>query len=868
MQPRLTSIVHTFQTALRNLRARPSRTLLTTFGIVLGVAVILAISITNFSTLDSITAVFTEASGKAHLVITSANVSGEGFDENVMRRVNQVAGIKAAVPSLQAQALLADEAAPNSLDLSIFGAVASGMTIYGIDPTIDHQARDYKIVAGNFLGADSNARDIIIVKDYAEKKKLSLGTDIQLVTSSGVEKLRLVGLMSKEGPGQLNNGAFGAIPLKTAQKIFSRPNTLDLIDIVAATRYATGDGLDTLKANLQTKLGDEYSVIYPAARGKRVTQMLDGYQMGLNFFSVLAIFVGAFLIYNAFSMTIVERTREIGMLRTLGMTRGQIMQQILVEATILGVVGSVLGVIVGIALSQGLIRGTELLLAQQVKQLTVPPEGLALSLGVGILVTILAASIPAWQASRISPLEALRIRGSSREGWIVQNGWRIGLALVIVSYFSLNVVKLPPQLEYSVSNMSVMTLLLGGTLLVPITVDIAERAARPWIRRIYGDEGQLGSRNTQRSKFRTALTVAALMIGVAMILSVRAISGAFEQDIRSWIEVYIGGDLYVHSSLPMRTDLGKRIEVLDGIAAVAPIRYFDVRRVKPDGTSDSLVFTAVEPASYQQVTSFVFTANQGEPQKLLDQLANGDVVFVSSVISEKYGIKQGDKILLETRRGKQAFEVGAVVVDFNNQGLVIEGSWKDMRRYFALNDVSAYLIKVKPGFSQAQVQKQIDDLFGKRRHITVESNNALKSRALSLTAQTSGLFDVMAVIAMIVAALGIINTMTMSVMERTREIGMLRSLGMTRWQIRKMILAEAGMMGIIGGVFGLVFGLFQSRIVILSINTMAGYDLDYVMPTQGIVIGLVVALVVSQLAAILPARRAAGLRIIEAIQFE
>jgi putative ABC transport system permease protein len=868
MRRSLIQIARVFSMAFRNLRLRPSRTLLTTFGIILGVAVILAISITNFSTLGSITSVFTEASGKAHLVITNSNVSGEGFDENVLRRVNTVAGIKAAVPALQAQTLLAEEGAPASLDLSIFGAVAGGMTIYGIDPIIDTQARDYKIVAGNFLGTDLNARDIVIVKDYAEKKKLSVGTDIQIITPGGAEKLRLIGLMSKEGPGQLNNGAFGAIPLKTAQKIFSRPNDIDQIDIVAMPQNATGAGLDALKATLQSRLGEDYTVVYPAARGKRVTQMLDGYQMGLNFFSVIAIFVGAFLIYNAFSMTVIERTREIGMLRTLGMTRRQIMEQILAEATILGIIGAMLGVLVGIALSQGLIRGTELLLAQEVKQLAVPLEGLALSVIVGIFVTILAAAIPAWQASRISPLEALRVRGRSKESWIIENGWRIGLVMATVSIVFLNIVKLPPAMEYGVSNMSVMLLLLGGTLLVPVTVDLSERIMRPWIRRIYGDEGQLGSRNTQRSKFRTALTVAALMIGVAMILSVRAISGAFEQDIRSWIEVYIGGDLYVHSSVPMRPDLGKRIEVLDGVAAVAPVRYFDVNRIKVDGTEERLVFTAVEPTSYKQVTSFVFTANQGDPERLIEKLAAGDVVFVSSVISEKYGYKQGDRIRLATRRGEQDFEVGAIVVDFNNQGLVIEGSWKDMRRYFALNDVSAFLVKVKPSVSQDQMQKHIDELFGKRRHVTVESNKALKSRALSLTAQTSGLFDVMAVIAMLVAALGIINTMTMSVMERTREIGMLRSLGMTRWQIGKMILAEAGMMGVIGGAFGLVFGLFQSRIVILSINTMAGYDLDYVTPTQGIVIGLIVSLVVSQVAAIWPARRASSLRIIDAIQFE
>jgi putative ABC transport system permease protein len=191
-----------------------------------------------------------------------------------------------------------------------------------------------------------------------------------------------------------------------------------------------------------------------------------------------------------------------------------------------------------------------------------------------------------------------------------------------------------------------------------------------------------------------------------------------------------------------------------------------------------------------------------------------------------------------------------------------------MRRYFDQDDVSAFLLKVQPNHSVEDVRDRIDQLYGKRRHLAVELNKALKDRALGLIAQTSGMFDVLAVIAMIVAALGVVNTMTMNVLERTQEIGMLRSLGMTRRQVAKMILAEAGMMGLIGGAFGLVFGLFQSRVVLTSINSMAGYELTYILPTQGILVGLIISLIVSQLAAIWPAWRAAGIRIIEAIQFE
>jgi putative ABC transport system permease protein len=353
-----------------------------------------------------------------------------------------------------------------------------------------------------------------------------------------------------------------------------------------------------------------------------------------------------------------------------------------------------------------------------------------------------------------------------------------------------------------------------------------------------------------------------------MILSIRAVTGAFEYDIRSWLEDYIGGDLYVYSSLRMRTVLGQQLEAVDGVATATPIRYFDVKLLTPDGDKESLSFMAIDPSTYRRVASFVFTADQGDPDRLLEQLAAGEAVFISSVLAEKYGLKQGDTIRLDTRRGKRDFDVAAVVVDFYNRGLVVEGSWGDMRRYFRLNDVSAFLLKIEPGYSLDEIQERIDRHYGKRRHLTVESNEALSARALGLLAQTGSLFDVLALIAMVVGALGIVNTLTMNVLERTQEIGMLRSLGMTRHQVGKMILAEAGLMGLIGGAFGLVFGLFMSRTILKTINAMTGYELTYVLPVQGILFGLLIAIVVSQLAAIWPARRAAGVRIIEAIQSE
>ncbi len=852
----------------RSLRTRLSRTLLTTFGIVLGVAVILAISVTNQSTLDSITAVFAAASGKAHLVVRSSSTVETGFSEDALRRVVTLPGVRAAVPALHVQALLADEVLPSGLEVNLFGAVGSGLLLYGIDPAQDLQAREYKIVTGRFLLPDLDAYDVVLVDEYAEDKGIEVGEDIAILTSTGTEWLRVVGLIAREGSGQVNNGAFGIIPLRSAQEMFGRPGDLDQIDVVATPEMANAAGLDELKATIQDRLGDKYTVLYPATQGKRVTQMLDTYQTGLKLFSAVALFVGAFLIYNAFSMTVVERTREIGMLRTVGMTQRQVMQQILAEAGTLAILGSALGIAVGVFLSRGLIRIMELLLAQEVKEIQVPLSGLLTSAAVGVGATLVASVIPAWQAGRISPLEALRVRGNPRDSWIVRYGWPLGVALVGASAIVLGYGAMPMAVLYILGPPAVFAVFLGATLLIPSTVGIWERIARPWMRRVYGCEGRLGSGNIQRARLRTTLTVAALMVGAAMILTIRATTRSFAHDIRSWIEMYIGGDLYVHSSLPLRADLGRRLEAVEGVEAVTPTRYFDVTYVQPDGVDTQLTFMAIDPLTYQQVTSLVFAAGQGDSGPLIERLAAGDAVFLSSVLSEKYGLEQGDTVRLKTRRGEQDFAVAAIVVNFQSNGLVVEGSWNDMRRYFGLNDVSAFLLRVQADHSVEEVRGRIDSLYGERRHLTVESNQALKARAFRLTGQAFAMFDVLAMIAMVVAALGVVNTLTMNVMERTQEIGMLRSVGMTRRQVTKMILAEAGMMGLIGGGFGMVFGLFLAALFLSATTTTQGYELTFVLPVEGILVSLVIALVVSQLAALWPARRAARIRIIEAIQCE
>jgi putative ABC transport system permease protein len=326
--------------------------------------------------------------------------------------------------------------------------------------------------------------------------------------------------------------------------------------------------------------------------------------------------------------------------------------------------------------------------------------------------------------------------------------------------------------------------------------------------------------------------------------------------------------MYVSSTVPLTPEVRRKLEALDGVEAVAPIRQFEVEWVIGGGNVEKTNFFAFDPASYSRVTQFTFSDPQINQENAIRQLAAGGAVFLSTVLAERFDVRSGDTIQLRTRSGVRPFVVAAEVVDFSNQGEVIQGSWNDMKRYFRIDDATTYLLKAAPGTDIEALKQRIDDQYGKRFQLILESNASIRTRVLRLMDQAFAMFDVLALISIVVASLGVVNTLTMNVIERTREIGMLRAIGMLRRQVVGMILAEAALLGLIGGLLGLGAGIIQTRVFLQAMVEMSGYQLDFVLPLRGIITSVAIALIISQLAAILPARRATGTRILDAIHYE
>jgi putative ABC transport system permease protein len=880
----------TIRVAYRNMWRRKSRTLLTISGIALGVAVMLAIDITNESTLASIHRIFEVSSGRAHLVITSDSVVGDLFDESAFNRVNRVTDVSHVAPSVSQKSVLVGDAEEWGTILSATGARnVDDLLIFGVDPVIDQGMRDYELVEGTFLPNNRNAYVTLLVQDYAEDKGLAVGDDLTFLVSAGAESFRIAGLIRKTGPGLQNNGAIAIVPIGAAQSVFGLGSNLSQLDVLAEPLVADSPSrLEALKSVLAETLGPGYQVLYPAARGLVVSKMLASYQVGFGLFSAMALFVAAFLIHSTFTMTVVERTREIGMFRTLGMTRFQIASLVLAEALLAGSLGSAAGVGFGIALSRGLMRFTGAFTYAEVTQVTIPRNSLLASLLVGLVVTLASASLPAWRARNISPLEALRITAKPQRQPLKCYGWLVGLGLIVIAYLALKHVPFRPEVQNPVVTSSTFALLLGATLTVPRIIGGSERLLRPMLTIVYREEGKIGAGNIHRAQGRTALTVAALMVGIAVIIGIQAMTATFKEDLDRWVQTAFGGDLYVRTPvpvcaatstgdlytrppIPLRDELGRRLLTEPSVKAVSPLVCYLVRQVPPSGVleeADTLLFVGIDPVTYPHTGSFVFEDSQASLSEALAELANGDALLISTTLADRYGLSTGDTLRLETRRGERDFRVAGVVIDFSRYGYVVNGSQSDLKRYFGESITSELIIALNPGYDAEAEAQRLEERYGRNRRIVVEAAADIRKSISDKTAQTFALFDVTGLIGVIIAALTVVNTLMMCVFERQREIGGLRSLGMTRTQVVRMVLAESGALGTIGGLYGVVFGFFLSKVLLLGTEVISGFNMNYSMPPFALGASLVIVLLISQVAALYPAWRASRLRIIEAIQHE
>jgi putative ABC transport system permease protein len=631
---------------------------------------------------------------------------------------------------------------------------------------------------------------------------------------------------------------------------------------------APGTEVDELKGHLQVTLGEGFRVSRPASKGALVDQMLQSVAFGMGFIGTLTLVVGGFLIYNTFAMTVAERTRELGLLRALGTGRRQTARLVLTEATLLGLTGASLGVPLGVGMAAGMREIAGAVVDSDLNELVVLPEHVITGLAVGVVVALVASLAPALRAGRLPVVEAIQQRRHD-DGRVSRRQIAFGLALLAPSLaVTVGYLIYPVEGPFELFFLVLIALLVGAGLLIPVVIPPLERVAGGAFG-LFGVEGQLGGRNLTRSPGRAALTAGALMFGLASVIVIGGVFAGAKALADDYMERTLDAELWVYAPQRLPRGLATEFEAMPEVRLARPAATISTRFVAPDPaqTEVAVIFTAID-AERSKELDFYFASDSGPPEEAIARWMAGGAVFIANPLREWYGLDVGDTIRLQTLHGPTDFQVAGVTLSLTASGYSMTGVYDDAIRYFGTEGADVFAVNLVPDADVMAVGQRILERWGEAYNLKFETEDDFRARSAQLSDSFAALSDTAVLVGVVVAALGVVNTLLMNVLERRRELGVLRSLGMTQSQILRLVLAESAALGALGGLLGITLGVWLSRFAVDSSTSVGGYELPYVFPAQAVVTCVIIAGVVPFVAGLGPAWRGARANLVEAMRAE
>jgi putative ABC transport system permease protein len=842
------------------------RTSLTVLGVGLGVAVLVAVGIVNDSVLRGVTATVDDIAGKTDLSVSAGT---DGFDEAALDRVRAAPGVTKAVPLNQQTVTVADPRLPGErllvLGVDMLADDDQSFRSYG-SSELDEIRKDP--VA--FLNSPQN---LLLSRTVARRFGYRLHDKIPLTTARGVQEFEIWGFLDDRGVGRAFGGSVAVMYYQGMQVAFDRGHNIDRIDIAVDDRSRVA----AVEAQLSAEFGSGFAVERPERKGERVSKMLLGVRSGLTSSSLIALLVGAFLIHNTMSISVVQRKREIGILRALGSKRGEIVLLLTLEGALLGAVGSLLGLAIGVALSRGLLTATRTALNQTYLQLAaseiaIDPRLLAAGFGLGTLAATLASAVPARVAAANRPAETLRTAALVRAAPYPLRPTLIdALALALIGgAFAL--LRLPAVGGVALSAfVASFALMLAGALLVPRLIQVLERLLRPIADRLLGVEARLANQNLPRDIGRTATTAGALMCGVALAISFGIFTHSFATTLDAWVDQTLPGDLFITQGASMGGTSMRNVPMAD--------QWYEPLRALPDVETVRRVRIVELPYAGSTIKTIstdirIFlrharlSLREGRVDQVADALERGQVM-VSENFARHFGVHAGSDVELSTHEGTRKFRVIAVAIDYTSD---VGSVMFDRAQYIAEfrdSRVDTYELHLQPGADTERARRAVNALFGEARDLFVLTNREFKREISHTTDQIFSLVRVLELVALIVAVLGIVNAQLANVLDRVREIGTLRALGMLRRQARRMIVIEATLTGVIGIVAGLLLGMALGYLLLEHINLVqTGWYFPYRLSPRALLEVTVLTLPAAALAGLYAAREAANLVVSDALEYE
>jgi putative ABC transport system permease protein len=841
------------------LRQHRLRVLFPLFGITLGVAVFVAVRVTNVSTLRAFERTVEAIAGRAGLEIVGR---GAPLDEAVLPEARRAPGVASVAPLVLADVLVQE-------------AEGQVLLVAGIDVVADRAVRDYTFrwTAGDHqdpFAMLTQPQSIVLSERFARRHGLSIGMPVHIYTSQGAQQLVVRGLLRPEGAAEALGGHFAIMDIAAAQVLFDRLGRLDRIDVVPREGFP----LPVIQAALQQRLGPGLQVRRPQSRNQAVEKMLRSFHVNLTALSLIALIVGMFLIYNSTTIAVVQRRRELGILRALGVPRRRIFRLIMGEALVLGMLGAIGGVGVGLLLARLALRlvspaVSALYVLENIDRLILTWDTALIGLGLGLSTALLSAAWPTREALRVSPMAAIQQRGVySVRHTSLWPSTLVGLLLLLLAY---GLARLPAVGGVSVFGyLACLALVLGVSCLVPLVLRTCTRIGRQALLRWLGIEGLLALDNLLYALQRGTVAIAALLTSFAMMISVAIMIKSFKKTVYTWVEQTISADLLVHQATPggERGALSMPHRLRQELLGIAGVRDADsARGLDVEYNGDLVLLVAVDFAVYVQYGSYPFAA--GDRQQAMRRVIDQQGILVSENFSQRYRVGVGDRLGLDTPRGHQAFPVAGVVIDYSSDRGTITMDRSTYEAFWGDTQVDAFGVFVAPGAALEQVAERIQRHFAGRYPLYVLTRGKFKERVLELVEQPFAVTYALEVIAILVALLGVTNALYASILERTRELGVLRAVGATRLRVRRIVLIEGGIMGVIGGCCGLIAGIFLSVILIFVINRQVfGWTLQMTIPVPFACVTLLLLVVATIAASYQPARQAARVHLTEAVQYE
>ena len=850
--------------AWRPLRRRPLRTLLGALSVALGVALFVSADVSNTTVLRAFEETGERLGGRARLRVTFA--SGAGVDEAAIGRIEELPGVVAA-PVLQRSVSLSE--------------LKDGpVLVLGVDFWKDRLLRlyDFKVPERDlpaFVATAFRSDGIVVTRRFAERHGLKTGSPLVLDAPGGRARLVVTGIIENEGPARIFGGNFMAMSLASAQKHFARPGLVDQIDVAPPE----GTAPETLRTALSSALGPAYSV-QPILRRSAVLEDALSRVRALVVVSVVALVVGLFIVYNSVSISVVERLRDFAILRSVGALRRQVLYLVLVEWTVIGFVGSAAGLAAGYWLSSVLIAisaksANALMLSIDVREVVLTLPTAVGAIASGTIVSFLAALVPALESMRIPPAGLLGEASSpGRDAPRYFRSFAAGVALIgaataLVLGFYL---KLPPFGGLAAT----VLIFVGIALILPQMTIWISKAARPALRRIFRIEGLLAADNVAKFPARTALTTIALGGALSMMVASQSFLASLKASADAWMAEAFPFDLSI-SGTDMSTQLYSPARFPDSLAAraaaVPGIRsaYTVAMHHQPYQDQEVLIFAIDIEGLYRMHRERGITRRMTPlaDSDFRARLVRGEAVVVSENFMNRYGAAAGSTVELQTAEGPRKFLVAQAVEDYSWPSGAIIMERETYRRLWK-DDLIAYIdLRVEPGARVDEVRARLSEELKGTHTAFLYSPDDFRRIGDATLGEAFRLADVQVVIAVFIGFLGILNTLLISVLRRTREIGLLRAVGATRRQIRRTVMVESLLMAAAGGAIGVVAGVAGAALPLrLHTVQVTGYWIPLTIPWIWLGAAFAGALILGTAASLLPARRAAKLNILDAIAYE